>query len=156
MEINNPPNSMAIRWGIVGAVLITVVFYSIQALSMQSWISPIWFMRDQWYLILPLIIGFGIQAGLFRAIHERAKHGGGTTIATSGSVSSAGMLACCLHNLIPLFPVLGISGIAIFFAAYQTDIFLISILISYTGVGYMIWKYKKIKVLCHPERSLLV
>lgn len=144
MEINNSPNSMAIGWGIAGAILITIVFYSIQALSMQSWISPIWFTRDQWYLILPLIIGFGIQSGLFRAIHERTKHGGGTTMATSGGVSSAGMLACCLHNLIPLFPVLGISGIAVFFAAYQTKIFLISILISYAGVGYMIGKYIKI------------
>jgi len=132
-------------WGLFGAVLITTVFYLVQIVGMQSWSAPISFMLDQWYLVLPLILGFAIQAGLFRAIHLLASHGGGATMATSGSVSGGSMLACCMHNLVPLFPILGISGLAGFFAAYQTEVFIVSIVITYIGVIYMLWKYRTIK-----------
>ena len=115
---------------------------------MQSWTLPIEFMTDNWYLVLPLIAGFATQAGLFRAIHLLTKHGGAGVVAGSGSVSGGAMLACCLHNLVPLFPILGVSGLAAFFAAYQTQVFLLSIAVTFTGVGYMLWKYSSVKRAC--------
>ena len=128
-------------WGVGGSLIITVIFYLLQAFGMQSWQAPIGFMSERWYLITPLVIGFGIQVGLFRAIHQRAQHCGGATMATSGGISSGTMLACCMHNLVPLIPILGIGGLATFFAVYQTQVFVISIAVAYLGVGYMSWKY---------------
>ena len=34
-------------------------------------------MLDKWYFVAPLVVGFGTQAGLFHAIHQLARHGGG-------------------------------------------------------------------------------
>ncbi len=130
--------------GIGGAIAILVIFYLIQTLGMQSWQVPLQFMQDRWYLVAPLVVGFGIQVGLFRAIHLHACRGGGVAMATSGGVSSGTMLACCMHNLVLLFPILGVSGLATFFAAYQTQVFVVSIVVAYLGVGYMLSKYKSI------------
>ena len=100
-------------------------------------------MQDRWYLVAPLVVGFGISWSI-SVIHLHACRGGGVAMATSGGVSSGTMLACCMHNLVLLFPILGVSGLATFFAAYQTQVFVVSIVVAYLGVGYMLSKYKSI------------
>lgn len=132
-------------WGIGGFLIIVTIFFLVQAVGMQSVEAPLEFMLSKWYFVLPLSIGFGAQAWLFRSIHLMAGHGGGNAMAASGGMSSGTMFACCLHNLVPLFPILGISGITAFFAAYQTSVFLFSILITFLGVGYMFQKYQTMK-----------
>lgn len=133
-------------WGLGGAVVISVVFYLVHVLGMQDWAAPMAFMVGRWYLVGPLILGFGVQAGLFRAIHLLARHGGGGVMAGSGGVSGGTMLACCMHNLVVLFPVLGLSGLAVFLAAYQTQVFLFSIGVMLIGVGFMVRRYYLLKV----------
>jgi len=140
-------------WAMTGAVAIAILFYLLQVLGMQSWRAPLFFVQDQWYLVLPLILGFATQVGLLRAIHLLAHHAGGAAVATSGGVSSGTMLACCMHNLVPLFPILGASGLATFFAAYQTEVFLLSIAVTIIGIGYMLYKYKLIKDACKTHHN---
>ncbi|MEK7189526.1 MAG: hypothetical protein AAB666_00925 [Patescibacteria group bacterium] len=137
-------NYSPLFWGIAGGLGIGIIFYLIQSWGMQSWSSPIYQFQYRWYFILPLIIGFGIQAGLFRAIHLQTRHGGGGTMAASGGVSATAMLGCCAHNLVTLLPLLGASGAAIFLSAYQKQIFLISIAFVIAGIIYMWRKYYKI------------
>src|SRR3990167_2148535 len=135
----------SLAWGFAGAMAIATVFYFLQVLGMQDWDAPVEFMLDRWFLIVPLIAGFGTQVGLFRAMHLLSHHGGGGTMTASGGVSSGTMLACCLHNLVPLFPVLGASGLAAFFTSYQTEVFVFSIGVTALGVGFMIKKYRLVK-----------
>lgn len=136
-----PAPRSSIACGIAGAIGILAAFYLIQALGMQDWEAPVGLMLDRWYFVAPLVAGFGIQAGLFHAIHQMARHGGGAAMASSGGVSGASMLACCMHNLVLLFPILGVSGLAAFFAAYQSQVFLVSIAVNLLGLGYMLKKY---------------
>ena len=130
-------------WGIFGALGISAVFYAVQALGMGTLTAPWYFFKSRWYFILPLIFGFAFQLFLFRLIHLKIKQGGGA-VAASGSVSTATMIACCLHNLTNLLPILGLSALAVFFAAYQTHIFLFSILFNLGGIIYLWSKYIKI------------
>jgi len=152
-EVDEPAIYSILVWGIVGAILIFTVFYLLQTLGMQSWTMPIEFMTDKWYLVAPLVLGFGTQAGLLRAIHLLAQHGGGAVVASSGGVSGSAMLACCMHNLVPLLPILGATGLATFFSAYQTQVFLLSIGMTMAGVVYMIYKYYSIKSACETHHS---
>ncbi|MCR4314111.1 MAG: hypothetical protein NUV84_02600 [Candidatus Uhrbacteria bacterium] len=133
---------VSLAWGIAGSIFILVAFYLIQVLGMQDWEAPVEFMLDKWYFVAPLVVGFGTQAGLFHTIHQRTRHGGGGAMAGSGGVSGGAMLACCMHNLILLFPILGVSGLATFFAAYQSQVFLVSIAVVLMGVGYMLRKHR--------------
>ncbi|MEK9130790.1 MAG: hypothetical protein AAB429_01610 [Patescibacteria group bacterium] len=147
-EVNDKIGGLTcLAWGLAGAVVISVVFYLVQALGMQDWAAPIAFSTRRWYLVAPLILGFGVQAGLFRAIHIRARHGGGGLMAGSGGVSGGTMLACCMHNLVALLPILGVSGLAAFLAAYQTQMFLFSIGVMLIGVGLMVRKYYSLKII---------
>ena len=90
---------------------IILVFYSVQALGMQSLSGPYYFFKANWYFISPLIILFAVQVGLWQRMREIAKMGGGP-VAASGGVSTGAMIACCLHNFTMLLPILGISGLA--------------------------------------------
>lgn len=137
-------------YGLIGAAGIAAIFYLAQALGMQSLSGPLYFFQAKWYFILPLIISFALQVGLWQAIKQMAeRHAGAGAVATSGGVSTGAMIACCMHNFTALLPVLGLSGLAVFFSAYQSQVFLISIALSLGGLIYMINKYLKIKKECH-------
>ncbi|MBI4427285.1 MAG: hypothetical protein HY569_02285 [Candidatus Magasanikbacteria bacterium] len=150
-------NRSAYIWGLLGAGGIILVFYSVQALGMQSLSGPYYFFQKNWYFISPLIILFAIQVGLWQRMREVVKISSspafvslrrGKPVAASGGVSTSAMIACCMHNFVGVMSIAGISGLAVFFAAYQNYIFLISILFSFGGLVYMVYKYKKIKAHC--------
>ena len=134
-------------WGLGGVVGISILLYGIQFIGMLDILGPWYFFLSRWYFIMPLILGFGIQLGIFRAIHMKTKMRSGMVIA-SGGVSSGSMLACCLHNFTALIPLLGFAGIAAFFAEFQDYIFSISIAVNLFGIFYLWRKYKKI-FSCH-------
>lgn len=133
-------NYSSMLWGFWGAIFITLIFYFIQVLGMQSWSGPWYFMKAKWYFILPLILSFALQMGLFRAIHLQAKRAG-AVLSASGGVSTTAMIACCLHNLVLVLPILGLSGVAIFFSVYQNYVFMFSLLFSLGGLVFMWRKY---------------
>ncbi len=143
----NKINYSLIFWGSLGAIFITLIFYFIQALGMQSWSGPWYFMKAKWYFILPLILSFAIQMGLFRAIHQQAKRAG-AVLTASGGVSTTAMIACCLHNLVLVLPILGLSGLAVFFSTYQNYVFMFSLLFSLGGLIFMWRKYWHHRVSC--------
>ena len=138
-----------IIYGLIGAVAIAGVFYTAQAIGMQSFSGPSYFFKAKWYFISPLIVSFALQVGLWKAMKQMAQqHAGAGAVATSGGVSTGAMLACCMHNFATLLPVLGLSGAAVFFSAYQSQVFLISIALSLGGLIYMKIKYIKMKKHC--------
>lgn len=137
-------------YGLYGIVGILIIFYSLQSLGMQSFTAPLYFSLRNWYFIVPLALGFGTQIGLYRAItlrmRERA-HIKGVVVA-SGGVSSGAMVACCMHNLALVFPILGLSGAAVFFSTYQNYIFGGSIAVMFVGVIYLYKKYRRLQSSC--------
>jgi len=135
-------------WGFLGAIFITLVFYLIQVLGMQSWSGPWYFMKSKWYFVLPLILSFAIQMGLFRAIHLQAKRAGAVLVA-SGGVSTTAMIACCLHNLVLVLPILGLSGVVVFLSVYQNYVFIFSILFSLGGLIFIWLKYRQHRDKCN-------
>lgn len=140
-RIKSKKDLSILLWGAYGLIGISTAFYLVQVLGMQSWSAPFYFMIDKWYFVIPLVLSFAIQMSFFRAIHLLKTHGGGGAMIASGGVSTGSMLACCAHNLVFIFPALGLTGFAAITAAYQTQIFLVSIIITYAAVGYVWYKY---------------
>ncbi len=135
----------AVWWGILGGLFIALVLYAVQAIGMQSFTSPYYYSLERWYFILPLITGFGVQVGLYKAIRVKQRMLG--VVVASGSVSAVSMVLCCMHNFAWLLPILGLSGASVFFGLYQDYIFGFSILFVFGGVVYMYLKYREL-VLC--------
>src|SRR3972149_4210242 len=79
---------------------------------------------EMWYLVLILSIGFGLQVGLYvfikDALREKQLSNQVKIIAASGGVSTGAMIACCLHHLADVMPIIGLSAIALFLTQYQT------------------------------------
>ena len=93
-------------------------------------------MRSSWYFIFPLVIGFGIQIGLWQSIKHDALVNG--TVAGTGGISGGSMIACCSHFLFSIIPIAGASGIAVFLTAYQKWFLGFGILANILGIGLML------------------
>lgn len=68
-----------------------------------------------WFWIVPLVLGFAAQIGLF--VYARRATKGRSGLPTSGVVGSGvantvSMLACCAHHLVDVLPLIGLTGSA--------------------------------------------
>ncbi len=97
------------------------------------------------YWIVTLILGFGIQAGLFwyikSGMHLADSHSK-TALATGAGASTVSMVACCAHHLTDVLPILGFIAITPFLSKYQTYFFLIGIISNIGGIALMIYIIK--------------
>lgn len=90
-----------------------------------------------WYLMIPLVIGFGFQIGLFSCIRNAIKVSSKAS-ATSGGVSTVSMIACCAHHVTDVVPILGASAIGIFLLEYQPAFLVMGIVSNIIGSTMML------------------
>ena len=91
-----------------------------------------------WYWILLLVIGFGIQISLYVYVRGFIKVrnivGINESVVATGSISTTSMVACCVHHLTDVIPILGLSAVAIFLDKYQLLFIVIGILSNLIGI----------------------
>lgn len=96
----------AFVWGCAAAAFLVLAYVSVLAAanSLEHAFEDFVLL---WYWMVPLIVGFGIQVGLFTYLRGApVRHGtlGSGGVATSGSVSTVAMVACCAHHLTDVLP----------------------------------------------------
>ena len=91
-----------------------------------------------WYWMVPLIVGFGIQIGMFFYVKDEMHKKATTEAAASAGISATSMVACCAHHIADIAPFLGIAALGVFFLKYQTVFLLTGILSNILGITYMI------------------
>ena len=108
------------------------------------------FVRDRWYVI-PIIIGFGVQAALYTVLRFRlfipissTGHAGSMTpftgvMGASGGTSAIAMVACCIHHVTDVLPILGLSAAASFLTRFQRPFMLIGLAMNLIGIGLMLF-----------------
>ena len=139
-------NSNATLYGLLfGLGLIT--FYLGVISIFQGFDFAILNLRSLLYLILPLVLGFGIQMGLFFSIRHKAKLAGAVA-GTTGTLSGASMIACCSHFLLNMIPLAGASGLAIFLVRYQAWFLVFGILANIVGIVLLLKHRNKMKGGC--------
>ena len=101
------------------------------------------FVRDRWYVI-PIILGFGIQAALYSILRFRlfvpltSMQGTGAMVGASGGTSATAMVACCIHHVTDVLPILGLSAAASFLTRYQRSFMLVGLAMNLIGIGVML------------------
>ncbi len=139
------PNRILLPLGsfLLGAAFIAAFYVGILTWA-QGWdYAAGQFSRDRWY-ILPIIIGFGIQAALYTILRFRlfvpvATTGhGGVLMGTSGTTSATAMVACCIHHVTDVLPVLGLSAAASFLTRYQRPFMLVGLAMNVVGIVVML------------------
>lgn len=94
-----------------------------------------------WYLMVPLVIGFGIQIGLYFYIREGFKLMAASatgSAAASGGVSAGSMILCCLHHVTDVLPIIGLSAASLFLSQYQEFFLVLGIFSSIIGILLML------------------
>ena len=118
-------------------LLLAVYFGALTAVS--GWSFTVSQFAEFWFYIVPLAAGFGIQVALFMRLREvvhRAKEGG-AVVAASGTTSTLAMVSCCAHYLVNVAPVLGATGLVVFVAQFQVELFWVGLAFNLAGIGYV-------------------
>ncbi len=125
--------------GIAGAFGLIGIYWFIFSIlvGMEGAWQQFWALQP-WMGIL--VAGFGIQVGLFTYAHQfqqAMNEARGTgTVAATGGISSGSMVACCVHHLTDVFPLLGLAAVSAFLTRYQT--FFLGIGVAANSIGIVL------------------
>lgn len=94
-------------------------------------------------LVLPILLGFGLQVGLFTLLKTglylpvNAPSSGAVT-AAGGGVSTAAMVACCVHHVTDVLPLVGLSAAAAFLANWKVPFMIAGLATNLLGISLML------------------
>ena len=104
--------------GLAGILLLSGLYFGLVSWveSPQHAVQLFW---DERWIIIPIILGFGVQAALYTILKKRlfiplASTGSSGTMAPAtgmmgagGTTSTVAMVACCAHHVTDVLPILG-------------------------------------------------
>ena len=129
---------------VLGSALIAS-FYLVILTWAQDWdYASSQLSRDRLYVV-PIILGFGTQAVLYSVLRFRlfipitSTSHTGTLMGTSGGTSATAMVACCIHHVTDVLPILGLSAAASFLTRYQRPFMLVGLVINLIGIVVMLF-----------------
>lgn len=143
---------------LLGSALIAGVYFGILTWA-QGW-DYAWkqFSLNRWY-VLPIWAAFGIQAGLYTILRFRlflptpSTGHTGALMGTSGGTSVTAMVACCLHHVTDVLPILGVSAAATFLTRYQRPFMLIGLGTEIIGIVVMLVVLYRARKKLHPVHT---
>lgn len=148
-------SARSVRLGAFGAAGLAVLYALVVGLASGSVDHLVDQARQDWYLLVPIIAGFGVQVGLMaelrrrHRLHRAAMAAGGT--GTAGT--AAGMVACCAHHLADLAPFLGASGAATFLYDRRVAFMLGGLAVNALGVVVSVRKLQRVPVPSHSNHE---
>lgn len=139
---------------VLGASLIAAIYFGILIWAQGREAAMSIFLSNRLYVI-PIWITFGIQAALFSILRFRlfiptaVAAQSGAVMGTSGGTSVTAMVACCIHHVTDVLPVLGLSAAATFLTRYQRSFMLLGLGMNIFGIIFMLTvlyrEYQKVK-----------
>lgn len=129
---------------LLGSVFIASFYIGILTWA-QGWdYASSQFVRDRWYVV-PIIVGFGVQAALYAVLRFRlfipviSTGPAGSMMGASGGTSATAMVACCIHHVSDVLPILGLSAAASFLTRYQRPFMLVGLAMNLIGIVIMLF-----------------
>lgn len=129
--------------GLAGAGLLTLLYFGIVSWAESPQHAVALFWEDRW-IVIPIIIGFGLQAALYIILKKRlfvpVTHTGasGPLTGAGGGMSTLAMVACCAHHVTDVLPILGLTAAAAFLAEYRIPFMLIGLGTTLLGIVVML------------------
>lgn len=129
--------------GLAGSAGLALFYFGIVSLVESPEHALEFFWQDRW-IVIPIIVGFGIQVALFTILKLRlflpvASTGHtGKLVGAGGATSAAAMVACCAHHVTDVLPILGLTAAATFLAQYRTLFMVIGLGTTLLGIAVML------------------
>jgi len=145
-------------WGVIAGSALLFIYFLILTVA-NSLIHATEQLLQLWYWIALLLLGFGIQAGLYtyiRGMLKIRKEAGvaRSAVAAAGGISTTSMVACCAHHVTDVLPILGVSAAVLFLGQFQDLFMMIGVLSNIIGINIMLKIIQKNK-LYDKEGSIL-
>jgi hypothetical protein len=129
--------------GAAGALLLTGLYFAIVSLAESPAHAAQLFWEDR-AIVLPIILGFGVQVALYTVLKKRlfvpvAETGpSGALTGASGGMSAAAMVACCAHHAADVLPLVGLTAAATLLAEYRIPFMLLGLGTTIVGIAIML------------------
>ncbi len=144
---------------LLGSALMAGIYFGILNWA-QGWeYASSQFSLNRWY-VLPIFLTLGIQAALYSILRFRlfipttTPGHTGAMMGASGGTSATAMVACCLHHVTDVLPILGLSAAATFLTRYQRPFMLASLGLNLIGIIVMLVILYRQRQKLHPFRKL--
>lgn len=143
-QILNGRKLIPIGVGFAGSILLAALYFGIVSLAESPKHALELFIEDRW-IVTPIILGFGVQAGLYTILRLRlfvpvsTQAPNGTMMGASGATSTLAMVACCAHHLTDVLPLLGLTAAATFLAQYRLAFMVVGLGTTLLGIGVMLF-----------------
>lgn len=108
--------------------------------------------RTDWYLLAPIVTGFGVQVGLLVELRRRHRmHREAVAAGAAGAgASTVGMVACCAHHLADLLPLVGATAAATFLYEYRVPFMLVGVGLNAVAIGIALRRLRRVPAV-HEE-----
>src|SRR4030065_139521 len=129
--------------GLAGALLLTGLYFGIVSWAESPQHAAELFWEDR-LIVLPIILGFGVQAGLYTILKKglfvptAIVGSSGPMMGAGGTTSTIAMVACCAHHVADVLPILGLTAAATFLAQYRTAFMLVGLAMNLVGITIML------------------
>jgi protein-S-isoprenylcysteine O-methyltransferase Ste14 len=95
-----------------------------------------------WPWLLFQLAGFGIQVGMFLHMKDLTKlgrwRGSTSSLVVGGGVSASTMIACCLHHVTDVLPIIGFSAATLLLTQYQSFFMSLGVFANIVGIIIML------------------
>jgi hypothetical protein len=126
---------------LAGAAFLAGVYLAIVSVAESPEHALDLFLDDRLFVI-PIILGFGAQVGLFTylklGLFAPAGAAGGATTAAGGGVSTVAMVACCAHHLADVLPFVGLTAAATLLAEWKVPFMLVGLAMNLLGIAVIL------------------
>jgi hypothetical protein len=128
--------------GALGMLFLAAVYLAIVSIAESPAHALSLFWEDK-ALVIPIMLGFGIQVGLFTFLKmglltSMYTPAGAATTAAGGSMSTIAMVACCGHHVADVLPLFGLTAAAAFLAAWKIPFMILGLLTNLVGIAVML------------------
>ncbi len=134
--------------GLLASLSLVVFYFVVMLLFTGSSSIAISQIRNLWPWFTILVIGFGIQFGLYSYLRHLIMAGSTPNLVTAANTGMSGvsMVACCAHHLTDVLPLFGLAWLSVFFARYQTWLIGAGIFGNFIGIVYLLRQINKHQV----------
>ncbi len=127
-----------VAFGVTAAAALLGIYFAALTLT-SGWDYTVSQFAEFWYFVLPLVVGFGLQVGLYVYLRQLTSSDRcGTVVATSGTTSTVAMISCCAHYLANILPVVGAAGLVTVITEYQVEFFWVGLIFNAAGLAFIL------------------
>lgn len=139
------PVARAVTIGLLGTLALSGLYLGIVSLAESPRHAFDLFWEDRW-LVIPILLTFGVQVGLYAFVRVGAHlppHTAGASAAAGGGLSTVAMVACCAHHVTDVLPIVGVSLAATFLTTWKTPLMGLGLAANFAGIAAMLWLIRR-------------